>query len=285
MLSHSPVELCFSTLLLYQESASVVAMPKSLLKELNTRIFNFFWAGKKARVARKVLHHSKSQGGFSVVSVELKIHSLLGQWFRRFGVSPGAWVSLLTFWCFDCFGVSPMSVLSQPSTYDIATLPTFFYHCFLAWIVLGGSLSGDELVVGSSLTSGPLLVSTMTYKSCYDLLLSGNPALPHCVGKFLPLFGAWEWSSTWCSLFFMPLDHQVIDLSPRGPVHCRAPCFLWLSATTLLLLWSSYGVLGSPFFLLSFGPKWACMGPDFTFPCLPNWSIFVFTLRPCWLFF
>lgn len=123
------------------------------------------------------------------MSVELKIHSLLGQWFRRLGVSPGAWVSLLTFWCFDRFGVSPMSVLSQPSTYNIATLPTFFYHCFLAWISLGGSLSGGELVVGSSLAGGPLLVSTMTSKTCYDLLLSRNPALPHCVGKFLPLFG------------------------------------------------------------------------------------------------
>ena len=106
-----------------------------------------------------------------------------------------------------------MSVLSQPSAYDIATLPTFFYHCFLAWIALGGSLSGGELVVGSSLAGGPLLVSTMTSKTCYDLLLSRNPALPHCVGKFLPLFGAWEWSSTWCSLFFMPLDRQVIDLN------------------------------------------------------------------------
>ena len=103
--------------------------------------------------------------------------------------------------------------LSQPSAYDIATLPTFFYHCFLAWIALGGSLSGGELVVGSSLAGGPLLVSTMTSKTCYDLLLSRNPALPHCVGEFLPLFGAWEWSSTWCSLFFIPLDRQVIDLN------------------------------------------------------------------------
>ena len=131
------------------------------------------------------------------MSVELKIHSLLGQWFRRVGVSPGAWVSLLTFWCFDRFGVSPMLVLSQPSGNDITTLPTFFYHCFLAWIALAGSLSGGELVVGSSLAGGPLLVSTMTSKTCYDLLLSRNPALPHCVGKLLPLFGAWEWSSTW----------------------------------------------------------------------------------------
>ena len=171
-------------------------MPKSVLKELNTRIFNFLWAGKKDLVARKVLHHSKSQGSFSVVSVELKIHALLGNWFRRFGVSPGAWVSLLTFWCLDRLGVSPVSVFAQPSAYDIATLPTFFYYCFLAWIALGGSLSGGELVVGSSLTGSPLLVSTMTTKTCYDLLLSQNPALPHCVGKFLPLLGNWEWSLT-----------------------------------------------------------------------------------------
>ena len=164
--------------------ASFVAIPKSVLKELNTRIFNFFWAGKKDRVARKVLHHSKSQGGFSVVSVELKIHSRLGQFFRCFGVSPGAWVSPLTFGCFDRFRGLP-DVSS-----DVRTLPTFFYHCFLAWIALYGSLCGGELVVGSSLAGGPLLVSTMTSKTCYDLLLSRNPALPHCVGKFLPLFGA-----------------------------------------------------------------------------------------------
>ena len=59
-----------------------------------------------------------------------------------------------------------------------------------AWITLGGSLSGGELVVGSSLAGGPLLVSTMTSKTCYDLLLSRNPDLPYCVGKFVPLFGA-----------------------------------------------------------------------------------------------
>ena len=53
----------------------------------------------------------------------------------------------------------------------------------------------------------------MTTKTCYDLLLSRNAALPHCVRKALPLLGAWEWSSSWCSLFFMPLDRQVIDLN------------------------------------------------------------------------
>ena len=200
-------------------------MPKSVLKELNTRTFNF-WAGKKDLVARKVLHHS--QGGFSVVPVKLKIHSLLGKWFRRFGVSPGAWVSLLTFWCFDCFRVSPMSVLSQPSAYDIATLPAFFYHCFLAWIALGGSLSGGELLVGSSLAGGPSLVSTITNKTCYDLLLSRNPALPHCVGKFLPLLGAWEWSSPGVRCFLCPSTDKSSTLTGNWPTSsCPSPVLLF----------------------------------------------------------
>ena len=184
--------------------ASVIAMPKSGLKELNTRIFIFFWAFKKDLVARKVLHHSKSEGGFSVVSVELKIHSLLGQWFRRFGVSPGAWVSLLTFWCFDRFGISPMSVFAQPSAYDITTLRTFFCHCFLAWIALFGSFSGGELVVGSSLSGGPLLVSTMTTKTCYDLLLSRNPALPIVLASSFPFLGIGNGLQPGLRCFFCP---------------------------------------------------------------------------------
>ena len=93
--------------------ASVVPMPNSILSELTTCIFYFFWAGKRDLVARKVLYHTKWQGGFSVVYVEFKLHSLLAQWFSRFSVSPTAWVSL-KFWCLDRFGVSPLAVLSQP---------------------------------------------------------------------------------------------------------------------------------------------------------------------------
>ena len=77
--------------------------------------------------------------------------------------------------------------------------------------------------MGTSLAGGPLLVSTMTSKTCYDLLLSRNPALPHCVGKFLPLFGAWEWSSTWCSLFFK--CKNVDGLSPPTVKHWQLHSF------------------------------------------------------------
>ena len=188
-------------------------MPNSILSELTTRIFNFFWAGKRNLVARKVLYHTKCQGGFSVVSVEFMLHSLLAQWFRCFGVSPAAWVSLLTFWCFDRFGAPPLAVLSQPSAYNISALPSFFSRCFQAWVALSGHVSNGELLVGSTATGGSFPISSMSTKACYNLLLSLNPARPHCVGKFLPVFGPWAWSSTWSSLLLMPLDRQVIDLN------------------------------------------------------------------------
>ena len=186
--------------------ASVVPMPNSILSELTTRIFNFFWAGKRDLVARKVLYHTKCQGGFSVVSVEFKLHSFLAQWFCCFGVIPVAWVSLLTFWCFDRFGASPLAVLSQPSAYNISALPSFFSFFFQAWVALSGHVSNGELLVGSTATGGPFSISSLSTKACYNLLLSLNPACPHFVGKFLPVFGPWAWSSTWSSLFLMPLD-------------------------------------------------------------------------------
>ena len=87
--------------------ASFIPMPLWVDNELNSLIFNFFWSGKKDLVSRTVTIHSKSDGGFSVVSPRLKASALISQWVRRLFVSPGSWVSLLTFGYFDRFGVDP----------------------------------------------------------------------------------------------------------------------------------------------------------------------------------
>ena len=57
--------------------ASLVHMPFWVLTELNKLVFNFFWGGKKDLVARNVMFHPKEHGGFSVVSTEFKVQSLL----------------------------------------------------------------------------------------------------------------------------------------------------------------------------------------------------------------
>ena len=93
-------------------------------------------------------------------------------------------------------------------------LPPFFQACFDAWAAMGGgSSSAGDLAVGSGAGSGPLLVASLSSKSCYQLLLELNPPRPHCVEKFFPCFGPWDWSCTWKSLHFMPLDKSVIDLN------------------------------------------------------------------------
>ena len=193
--------------------ASLIPMPDWVVAELNHLVFSFFWSGKSDLVARAVLHHSTFQGGFGVVSVRFKVHALLAQWVRRYVTSPNAWVHMMTFWFFDCFGVDPQTVLATPSLFLLVAsgLPAFYCALLRAWTALHGSLSETGLIVGSA-DNALLQASSLSCKSCYQLLLSLNPVQPHCVVKFRPNYGDLDWVSTWKTLFFMPLDRKPIDL-------------------------------------------------------------------------
>ena len=191
--------------------ASLVPMPLWVLSELNKIVFNFFWSGKWDLVTRNVLFHPYDSGGFSVVSIRFKVHSLLAQWVRRLSVNPNGWVYLLTYWLLDRFGASPAKVFSRPAYFPSARLPAF-YSCLLQE-ALRGSASASNLVIGDGVAGGPFSVTSMSCKSCYGLLLQLNPAQPHCILKFAAYFGALDWPMTWKSLNFMPLDRQVWDLN------------------------------------------------------------------------
>ena len=94
-----------------------------------------------------------------------------------------------------------------------SVLPPCYLSLLQAWVSLGGSSLSSDLVFSSRASGGPFLASSMSCKFCYSLLLEFNPAQPHCVPKFAPSFGPLDWSSTWRSLQFMPLDRQVRDLN------------------------------------------------------------------------
>lgn len=192
--------------------ASLVPMPPWALSELNSLVFKFFWSGKRDLVARNVVFHSHENGGFSVVSTDFKVQSLLVQWIKRFASSPSGWVGLMTFWFTFFFNASPLEVFSDPFNFDPDVLPPFYAALLKAWRALGGSGSPSGLVVASSMTR-PIPVESITCKLCYQLLLSLNPCRPHCVVKFRQAFPNLDWLSTWQSLFFLPLDRQVIDLN------------------------------------------------------------------------
>ena len=193
--------------------ASLIPMPDWVVSELNTLVFSFFWSGKRDLVARDVVYHSTFQGGFGVVSVRYKVHALLAQWVRRYVTAPNAWAHMMTFWFFDRFGIDPQTVLATPSLFLLVAsgLPAFYCALLRAWTALHGSLSQAGLIVGSADTA-LLRADSLTCKSCYQLLLSLNPAQPHCVVKFSSSYRDLDWDSTWKTLFFMPLDRKPIDL-------------------------------------------------------------------------
>ena len=68
--------------------ASLIFMPPWVCRELNKIVFNFFWSGKRDRVARNVVIQPPDLGGFSVVSIQFKVYSLLTQWVKRLLISP-----------------------------------------------------------------------------------------------------------------------------------------------------------------------------------------------------
>ena len=148
-----------------------------------------------------------------MVSTRFKVDAWLVQWIRRLVCSPNSWVSLMTFWFFDRFGVDPYYVFSFPSLFPSHRLPPFYATLLEAWKAVGGSSLNGSLVVGILASNGPSSVASTSCKSCYELLLSLNPCVPHCIEKFRPSFGDLEWSCIWRSLFLMPLDRQVIDLN------------------------------------------------------------------------
>ena len=162
--------------------ASLVHLPSWVLTRLNSAIFNFFWAGKRELVARNVLHQPRSGGGFSVVSVNLKVSALLAQWVRRLDVCPNGWVYLLTYWLLDRFGITIPVALSGSTDFDWESLPPFYCALFKAWTSLGGTWSATEgYRFGSSSLGGPFPISEATCKSCYVVLVQANAVQPHCM--------------------------------------------------------------------------------------------------------
>ena len=101
---------------------ALVVMPSWAKMELNGLIFNFFWGGKRDLVARNVVIHPKGMGGFSMVSIELKVYALSIQWVRRLFSSSNGWVSLLTFWFLTALYFMPGVSLEEPPPHLVLSL-------------------------------------------------------------------------------------------------------------------------------------------------------------------
>ena len=167
-------------------------MPPWVLRMLNSLIFDFFWKTKCELVSRAVVVQPPSLGGFSVVNVKLKVSSLLSQWVRRFAANPSGWTLPMTYWFLSCFGTSPSLVLARPHSFNHSFLPAFYSSLLLAWRSLDSFFDDrlSSLVFASRDLHARRVVADLSSKIGYLFLLDENYAVPHCVGKFRPTFGA-----------------------------------------------------------------------------------------------
>ena len=121
----------------------------------------------------------------------------------------------MTYWFLSCFGTSPSVVLARPHSFNHSVLPAFYSSLLLAWRSLEGSFDDrlSSLVFVSRDPHAHRVVTDLSSKVAYLFLLDENHAVPHCVEKFRPTFGALYWPSTWRQLHFANFDRSVLDFS------------------------------------------------------------------------
>ena len=126
---------------------------------------------------------------------------------------PGFEGPFLCFYFWDRLGASPLDVLSRPADFDSSPLPPFYCSFLSAWRAADGGFSArhGSLSIGccSGLTISP--ASAISTRSAYTFLLSENISSPHCLVKFVPIFGSLYWSCTWRQLFLFDMDRPVIE--------------------------------------------------------------------------
>ena len=188
---------------------SVMCPPSWVISEINTEIFSFFWSGKKDKVSRNVVCQPKSAGGFGVVDIATKFQALHVAWVHRLCLSSSAWTLFFKLFCLGFFGDDPSVVLAHPAYYPHDLLPAFYSSMLCAWGLLGGhGVFPGLLFIKSGV---PTSVDCLSVKLAYSCLLSS--VVPHCVGKFRPLFGDLYWPATWSQVHVMPFDRHVADFS------------------------------------------------------------------------
>ena len=106
-------------------------------------------------------------------------------------------------------------VLARPHRFNRCILPAFYSSLLLAWRSLNGSFDDrlSSLVFASRDPHARRVVADLSSKIGYLFLLDENYAVPHCVEKFRPTFGALYWPSTWRQLHFANFDRSVLDFS------------------------------------------------------------------------
>jgi len=126
--------------------------------------------------------------------VNFKVQGLLVQWLKRSRGSQDGWISLLTYWLFECFDIDLPTIVESHSLFSSTLLSPFHGAVFDAWSSFGGL--GDPVIRAPTYSGGlnsRTLLSGITCKMAYLHLLEMNAVVPYCVEKIRPSFESLYW--------------------------------------------------------------------------------------------
>ena len=157
----------------------------------------------------------KGQGGFGVINFKEKADSFALQWLKRFfAPSKGKWKAFFTYFYMSAFDMQPRNaLLSEQYRQQMKQLPAFYQTIHRVWRTLGGGVANGDVLSLQASSDVSLPLEQISSRNTYALLRSRNYKEPHCIQKYLPLYGQLHWSQTWSQLHICDLDRKVIDLN------------------------------------------------------------------------
>ena len=166
-------------------------------------------------MARTTASLPKDQGGFGVINFKEKADSFALQWLKRFfGPSEGKWKAFFIYFYMSAFDMQPRNaLLSEQYRQQIKQLPAFYQTIHRVWRTLGGGVANGDVLSLNASSDVPLPLEQISSRNTYALLRSRNYKEPHCIQKYLPIYGQLHWSQTWSQLHICDLDRQIIDLN------------------------------------------------------------------------
>ena len=187
---------------------------KWAIKHIKKGIWGFFWSGRKELFALCTVCLPKAQGGFCVVDFELKAKAFCLQWVKRyFPLTPAKWKAFFSSSCLLCLSVTPVQALSEDNfpRVLIDLLPPYYQQLFRAWFQFDrgavNSISPLHIICQAS----PSRRNNCSFNVCHRRRLITPD--PHCVGKFLPIYGTLHCPETWDQIHMTTLDHAMVDVN------------------------------------------------------------------------
>ncbi len=188
----------------------VFVIPGWAIRRIKKALWGFFWSGRKELVARRTVCLPKAQGGFCVVDFELKAKASVCSGLNG---KNAKWKAFFSFFCLSCLSVSPVQALSKDNfPRNLIDLPPYYQQLFRTWFQFDGGAVNSILSLDVS-SAKPRPLTQITAHSTYVIgrhLITPNP---HCVGKFLPIYGTLHWSETWDQILMTTLDLAVVDVN------------------------------------------------------------------------